>query len=79
MGKRVATDMTEVLSQLDLSALTESQQDEFKCWLDGHSTMQTTIKTALRRGFRVRAQSNTYRRQTDFWLRIEDPKEESED
>ena len=79
MGKRIAPDMTEVLSQIDSSALTLSQQDEFKRWLQSHSTMQTTIKSALRRGFRVKAQSNTYRRQTEYWLRIEDPKQESED
>ena len=71
--------MTELLGQIDQSALTLAQQDEFKGWLQSHSSMQTTIKTALRRGFGVKAQSNTYRRQTEYWLRIEEPKEESDD
>ena len=79
MGKRIATDMTKVLGQLDLSAITPSQHEEFKRWLADHSTMETTIKTALRHGFRVKAQSNTYRRQTEYWLRIEEPNEASED
>lgn len=79
MGKQIAIDMTEVLSQLDQSALTLAQQDEFKGWLQAHPSMQTTIQTALRRGFLVKAQSTTYRRQTEYWLRIEDSKAASEE
>lgn len=72
MAKGKDKQIAELFSQLDLSDLSSAQQKEFQSWLAGRPNMQTVIRTALRKGHLVKAYSNTYRLQTDYWLRIED-------
>lgn len=79
MAKRAAKQLSipveELISKIDRSGLSVAEQEKFTGWLVRSARMQITIETALRRGYSVKAYSNTYRKQIEYWVRIEDPQD----
>ncbi|AUD01813.1 hypothetical protein [Spirosoma pollinicola] len=73
-AKRIAIQLEELIDKVDLSALPSDEQDKFKVWMAKSTSMQVTIETALRRGHVVKAYLNSYRKQTEYWVKIEDPR-----
>ena len=67
----------ELISRVNISALSPNEQENFKVWLTKNIGMQLTIETALRRGHTMKAYVNTYRKQSEYWVKIEDPASES--
>lgn len=72
-AKQITIQIEELINKVDLSALSSNEQEEFKVWMKKSTDMQVTIETALRRGRLVKAYLNTYRKQTEYWVKIEDP------
>ncbi len=65
-------DMEEAFSRIDLSALSIDEQEGFKVWLNERSHMQSSIINAWRRGQSVKAFLHTFRKQSEYLVRIEE-------
>ena len=75
MAKRAVKQIVieELIDRINLSGLSSAEEETFKIWLIKSAPLHTSIETALRRGHSVKACANTYRRQTEYWVQIEEP------
>jgi hypothetical protein len=71
--KQIAIPIEELINKIDLSALSVGEEEGFRTWMTQSINMQTTVETALRRGYSVKACSITLRKQIEYSVQIVNP------
>ncbi len=71
--KIIAVPIEELIRKIDRSALPIGQEEAFKIWLLRSVNMQTTVETALRKGYAVKASLDVHSRKLEYWIQIVDP------
>jgi hypothetical protein len=71
--KTILVPIEELIRKIDRSALSSGEEEAFKAWLLRSINMQTTIETALRKGYTVKASLDVHSRKLEYWIQIVDP------
>lgn len=70
--KTIAVPIEELIGKIDRSALPAGHEEAFKTWLLEHVNMQTTIETALRKGYTVKASLDVHSKKLEYRIQIVD-------
>lgn len=71
--KTIAVPIEELIGKIDRSTLPAGQEEAFKTWLLERVNMQTTVETALRRGYSVKASLDVHSKKLEYWIQIVNP------
>lgn len=71
--RKIAVPIEELIGKIDRSALPVGQEEAFRTWLLRSVNMQTTVETALRKGYSVKASPDLHSKKFDYWIQIIDP------
>ncbi|RZK33177.1 MAG: hypothetical protein EOO61_15750 [Hymenobacter sp.] len=71
--KKIAVSIEDLISKIDRSALPAGDEEAFKTWLSSSINSQTTVETALRKGFSVKASQNVRSKKLEYWIQIVTP------
>jgi len=70
--KKIAVSIEELIGKIDRSALAVGEEEAFKTWLVRSTNMQTTVETALRKGYLVKASLDVHNKKFEYWIQIVD-------